>query len=210
VRGWTALWTADFHAARDRAERALSASDPAEHKPHISSFGQDSPVTSLHCLALDEARRRSEAAAARARGLPHPFTLAFSLAHEAWLRELGRETEVARERAEEALALSTEGGFVLWSAMARFVRGWLLAEQGRNEGVAEMEPALERWETTGARVFSSHMRGRIAEARARRGESESALALLDRAIRDVETTGERWCEAELRTRLAELRGARGA
>jgi tetratricopeptide (TPR) repeat protein len=211
TRGWTALWTGDFDAAQDHAERALSCSDLAKPRSHLTELGQDSPVTNLHCLALalwflgrrDEARRKSEEATARARALSHPFTLAFSLAHEAWLRDLAQETAVARERAEEALALATDGGFVLWAAMAGFVRGWSLAEQGRNEGIAEMESALELWEGTGARVFGSHIRGRIAEARARRGESESALAVLERALRDVETTGERWCEAELRS----LRGA---
>src|SRR5437588_8698696 len=60
---------------------------------------------------LEQALKRSQEAVALAEGLSHPFSLAYALGTAARFHLLRREEQVARERAEAAITLSTEQGF---------------------------------------------------------------------------------------------------
>jgi hypothetical protein len=60
----------------------------------------------------DQALKRSHEALTLAQELSHPFSLAFALVTDAWLRQLRRERQAAQERAEAVMTLSTEQGFV--------------------------------------------------------------------------------------------------
>ena len=49
------------------------------------------------------------------------------------------------------IALSAEHGFTDWLALATILRGWAMAEQGRNEeGIAQIQEGLAAFRATGA------------------------------------------------------------
>src|SRR5262249_49120833 len=153
-------------SARHHAEESITFYDPRKHRVHAVTLGQNPAVTALACLALslwslgypEQARKKSEEGVALARELSHPFTLAFSLVHDAWLRDLRGEAELTRERAEAAMSLSAVKGFVLWESSGSLLRGWSLADLGQSpdDGIEEMQRALEAWRSTGVRVLGAH------------------------------------------------------
>jgi predicted ATPase len=67
-----------------------------------------------------------------------------------------------------------------------------------------MERALEAHRATGANFQSSYNLSRLADAHARTGDLEAALALADEAIADGRRSGEQWWEAEAQRRRGEI------
>ncbi len=99
-----------------------------------------------------------------------------------------REGQLARERAEAVMALSTEQGFPYWLAFGTMVQGWALAEQGQvEEGIAQMRQS--RMSVLAPSV--------LAEAYGKVGQVEEGLAVLTEALAFVDKTGWRVSEAEL-------------
>ena len=91
----------------------------------------------------DQALQRSHEALTLAQELAHPLSLAYALDCAAMLHQFRREAQAAQERAEAAMALSTEQGFALYLAWGTILRGWALAEQGQGEeGIAQMRQGL--------------------------------------------------------------------
>jgi adenylate cyclase len=113
------------------------------------------------------------------------------------LAHFRREPESARTYYEEAVAVSEENGFPTWLAAARFSHGGALAELGRLEqGIAEMEAATEDCHRLG--VAMRHFRTvQLAEAYARMGRGEEALAMLNDGLAQIERTGEKREQAEM-------------
>jgi hypothetical protein len=51
------------------------------------------------------------------------------------------------------MALSTEHGFIFWSAVASIERGSAMAEQGRiEEGIAQIQVGLAAYRATGTKL----------------------------------------------------------
>jgi hypothetical protein len=77
------------------------------------------------------------------RRLADAAALAGALLREAVNHVYLRDHRTAMERAEELLVIATEYGMRFHAAVAAFVRGWALADEGRGqEGLAEMSRAL--------------------------------------------------------------------
>jgi len=133
-----------------------------------------------------------------AQELSHPFSLGFALYFAAQLRQFRREAHVSRERAEAAIALSTEQGFPTWLANGTVLRGWALAEQGQGEeGIAQLRQGLAAHQATGEEIVRSHFLALLAEAYEKVGQAEEGLTVLNEALGFVDKTGERFYEAEL-------------
>jgi tetratricopeptide (TPR) repeat protein len=148
---------------------------------------------------VSDALRASELALRRARESRHLFSIGFVLTIvEGWFRRLRREPDVALARAEEAIALSEENGFVNWLHWGRFHRGRALAETGKFErGIAEMEEATESFCRTGGNVSLPYTQALLAQAYARIGEFEKALAMLDESLTRIQRTGEKRDQPEI-------------
>ena len=114
--------------------------------------------------------------------------------------------------AERAGALCREGDFRLWLAQSHIVRGWALARQGHEDGVAELREGVQAWRATGAVLARPTHLALLAESCGRAGRPEEGLALAAEALDTVERTGERWGEAEvhrIRGELLEMSGGEG-
>ncbi|MBS1252652.1 MAG: hypothetical protein MAG451_01693 [Anaerolineales bacterium] len=121
------------------------------------------------------------------------------------VRLSAREGDAAQERAEAAIALSTEQGFPFFLTMGTILRGWALAEQGqREEGISQMRHGLAAYRATGAEWMRPYYLAMMAEAYGKRGQVEEELSVLAEALAVVNNSGARRWEAELHRLKGEL------
>src|SRR5262249_21341357 len=142
-------------------EQAIALYDPEKHPCPTVGTAADPRVNCLSLAShtlwllgyLDQALKRSHEAVAVAGGLSHPFSLAFTLGHAAQHHLNRREWQIARERAEAVMTLSTEQGFPVWLANGTMVRGGALAEQGQvEEGIAQMQRGVAAFRASGTEL----------------------------------------------------------
>jgi predicted ATPase len=153
----------------------------------------------------EQALKRSQEVLVLAEGLSHPWSLAYALGIAAWFYPLRREGQLARERAEAVMTLSTEQGFPYWLAFGTIVRGWALAEQGQvEEGIAQMQQGLAAFRATGAEIARPYWLALLAEVYGKGGQVEEGLTVLTQALAAVEKNEERQYEAELYRLKGEL------
>jgi class 3 adenylate cyclase/predicted ATPase len=216
--GVSLFWLGDVTAALAHLVRGAEAYDPERHRTHTSAYGIDPGVVCLSYSALAlwqlgrpwQALERSHEALGLARDLAHPQSLALALVWAAWLRQLRREGQLAREHAEAAVTLCAEQGFPLWMSMGVILRGWASFEEGlREEGIAQMHQGLADLRATGAELWRPSFLAPLAEAYGRMGRLEEGLGALDEALGIVARNGERAHEAELHRLRGELLRAGG-
>jgi predicted ATPase len=207
------FWLGEVTTALVQLEQGAAAYEAGRHRSHASAYSIDPGVVCLSysTLALWQLGRprqaldRSCEALSLAKDLSHPQSLALALVWAAWLRQLRREGQPAREHAEAAVALSAEQGFPLWRTMGVILQGWALVEDGRKEeGIAQMRQGLADLRATGAGLWQPSFLALLAEAHAEVGEIEDGLGALDEAFAIMSRNGERAHEAELHRLRGEL------
>jgi predicted ATPase/DNA-binding winged helix-turn-helix (wHTH) protein len=202
----TFMHQGEFTLAMEHYEKALSLYDPERHLDDGFIYAQN-PGVAMRCFAAwtlwflgkpDQALALIEEALTLARELSEPHALAPAMFFAAILHQLRREEGMARERAEAAIAVSSEHELVLYQAMAMIIRGWAMIEQGGpEEGIEQMLQGLADHEATGAEVLRPHFLGLLAEALAKTGKAEDGLRLLDEALEVSHCNGETYYQAEL-------------
>jgi predicted ATPase len=127
----------------------------------------------------DQALSRCQASVTLARKVSHPLSLAYSLVVSgAACCERG-DWHLARERAEEALAVSTQGGFAQFIASPKAVKGWALAGGlGDQEGLVLAQQGLDELRALGAEWLCQMLGSVMAELYGRLGKPEAGLALV--------------------------------
>jgi hypothetical protein len=111
--GQTGFYLGEFTSARAYLEQALDLFDPKHRSSHAAVTAADSHVVelsflsrALFCLGeLDQARLRSDATFAEARGLAHAYTLAWALAQGWWNNWGARSVPSLLSQAEELTTL---------------------------------------------------------------------------------------------------------
>jgi class 3 adenylate cyclase/predicted ATPase len=203
--GWTLYWLGELTSARTHVEQAIALYDPQQHPGY--TVVTDDPR--LQCLSYaawilwglgypEQGLKRSHEALTLARGLSRPFSLALPLGCAALFHLLRREGQLARERAEEVMTLSTEQGFPYWLACGSIVRGSALAEGGQvKEGVAQIQQGLAAYRAMGTELGRPRWLALLAAAYGKVGQTEEGLKVLAEALAHVEKNGERYYEAEL-------------
>ena len=135
----------------------------------------------------------------------HPFSLISALSYACSFAAHRQEWQLARERAEEVIRLSTEQGFPDRLAHGTVLRGRALVEQGQvEEGIAQMQQGLAFFRATGAELGRVDHLPWLAAAYASVGRVEEGLAVLAEALAVVDNTGIRVNEAELYRLKGEL------
>jgi class 3 adenylate cyclase/predicted ATPase len=206
AQGSTLFFRGELMAARQHLEAVIALYDPQRHGGHAVRYGLDPGVLArmfLACTlwfqgrpeaAIDESRRTLELA----QQLAHTFSLSFALGFTTQLYQFGRDAALTLERAEAAVALSTEQGFPFWLSQAEVLRGWALAQLGQQqEGLAVMRAGLEAYRASGARLGCSYLQALLAESLAGEGKIDDALAVIAEAQAFAEDTGEGFYAAEL-------------
>jgi len=151
----------------------------------------------------DQALKWSRESLAAVQALSRPELLANALGMTATLHMFMHDPRMARQRAEAAIAMSTEHGFPFELAYGSFSRGWALAcEDHLEEGATEMRRAKADLDAQGfvrARLFAF-----LAEAEAKTDGPGTGLELLAEGLDLVPVIGDRNYEAELHRLKGEL------
>jgi predicted ATPase len=210
--GWTLYDLGELTSARPHLAEAIALCDPQQHPrcsvkayyPRVECLSYTAG-TLWHLGYPDQALQRSREAVAVAEGLSRPHLLAYALGAAALFHSFRREELLARERAEEAITVSTEHGFPFWLGYGTTVRGWALAEQGQvEEGITQMQQGLAAFRALRSGVHLPYFLARLAEAYRQGEQAEEGLTVLDEALAVVGQTGERVNEAELYRLKGEL------
>lgn len=181
---------ASYSQAQAHLDEGSALYGALSHPPDLSRFPQDPGVTCrgygrpLWLLGYpDRAVERGREAIALARGLAHPFSLAFALNWMATVYQLRGEAAAAREHAEALIELARDQGFAIWVAFGGALRGWALVQQGRrDDGMRELREGMEAWRATGAEVDRPYFLSLLAEASAAGGDFDEGLAMLPEAL----------------------------
>jgi len=200
------FWLGEFATAREHLEHGIALYDAQQHRALAFRYGYDPGVICRLFAAIvlwvfgypEQALKEIHTALSLARELSHLYTFVCALHFASRLHQLRREAQVAQERAETEIALSTEQGFALFLAGGSMYRGWALVEQGQGKaGIAQIRQGLTAYRATGAEMAVPYFLALLAEACGKVGEAEQGLTTLVEALAQVEQTGERWYEAEL-------------
>jgi predicted ATPase/class 3 adenylate cyclase len=195
----------EFSRAREHFEQGILLYDRHQHSSLAYLYGQDPGMACLSYLSwtlwflgyTEQALERSAEALTLAHDLSHPLSLAFAQDFAAALHQLRREAHLTQERAEAAIALSSEQGFQFWLTAGTLYRGWALVELGRQEeGISQMRAGLAAFQSTGARLGQPYFLARMSEASEKAGQADEGLRVLADAMVTVEKTAERFYEAE--------------
>jgi predicted ATPase len=204
--GWSQFFLGRLTPTRQHLERVLELYDPARQSSHAYQFGDDPATSAGSCLAQvywfcgypDKALTQSNQAIQALRSLSHPYSVAFGLVVNGFLRTTLGDAETTQALMDEAISLSREHGLPLTGSMGSILHGYALSQQGRlEEGMAEMHAALAAYVATGAELALPYWYWLLAEASHRARAARDALAYLDRAEVMLERTSERYFEAEI-------------
>jgi class 3 adenylate cyclase/tetratricopeptide (TPR) repeat protein len=192
--GISLLKSGPLTAARDHLERGIACYDPARDFALAHTMGQDYGVVGWCYSAFahfalgfaDEALRRARRAAALARELAHPHSLAFALSFNSSVHFFRREPAEALEVVAEMEEIAEREGFRHWKLDVPPMRAWALAALGRTgEALAVLDGVQADELVQGMGVGSGMNRVRVlAEAFLEAGLPGRADPLLER-LRDM-------------------------
>ncbi len=150
----------------------------------MSALGYD-------CYALwqmgypDQALAKAKRGLAIAQKARHPNSHAAALNHLAIAHMLRRETELALESAQAAIALANKEGLPLWAAVGAVTMGATMVRTNQDEkGLAQLHHAGEAVAASGSRLSPIHV-GALAQAFGKTGRVEEGLSLLTMVLAAV-------------------------
>ncbi len=102
-------------------------------------------------------------------------------------------------------ALAREHDLKLWRAFGVFLEGWAKSESGdHGGGLEDMRRGVDLLREQNVLFFDGLLKIALAEAEARAGDSDRAVAILDEALATSDRTGYRAFEAELHRARGEI------
>jgi DNA-binding winged helix-turn-helix (wHTH) protein/tetratricopeptide (TPR) repeat protein len=203
--GGNLFFQGEFSQAHAHARQGLSLYDPRQHRTLIFLYGDDPQVLCLCWAALalwylgypDQALERISQALRIAQDLAHPFGLAFALFWTAFLHQARGEVQKVQEQTDALMALTQEHEIPQFAAMGAIVRSWAQAEQGHEEGIAQLRQGIERLRATRQELGRPYFLALLAEAYGKRGQVEEEMQVLTEALEITDKTGECMHQAEL-------------
>jgi DNA-binding winged helix-turn-helix (wHTH) protein len=180
-----AFWLGDLEAAREYLEKILAMGDRILRTAGLG--GGSLPSATLQYLAWtlwymgypDQGLAAAKRALATARKRNHALSLASALNQVARFHVLRREPTVALELANEGLEYSERNNFPTWTGESTLVRGWALAQLGREEeGIAAMRAGLAIRDAIEEYGAQPHYQAWLAEALGRVEQVQEGLDLV--------------------------------
>ncbi|WP_162240943.1 adenylate/guanylate cyclase domain-containing protein [Bradyrhizobium tropiciagri] len=212
VFGITCWFQGDYAAARVHLEKALAAYDPQRDRELASRFGYEPGVVAKFYLALvlwplgEVDRASALAAEAFSLALPSDHIPTIAIAH--WymgkFHAIRGKPREATPHARALLALAREHGLPMWLAFGTFIDGWVRFCAGDLEGEAGMRKGSELLRDAGSHFWRPDLGTLLAEAEAKAGRVDDALATLDAQLATIQRSGEGWFQAEVHRKRGEL------
>ena len=137
--------------------------------------------------------------------LTHVGTLAFGRLHAAMFELMRGDHARAAPNAFELARLAREHDLPMWRAFGVFLEGWATAASGApGGGLEDMRRGVELLREQNVLLFDGLLKIALAEAEARAGDPDRAVAILDEALATCDRTGYRAFEAELHRARGEI------
>jgi predicted ATPase len=216
VMGSTLLTTGDFRSSANHFEEAIRLSVSKEKPVLYNLYMVEPQVASLLLLSWDlwfmgypdQSLSRVSEALALAQELRHPYSVAFAHYMTSVVHLLRGDAARALESAERSFEMSQEQRFSLYVTLSRISRGRALGDFGRlGEARAEIELGIDEARRSGVGYMLPMMESWLAEVRAKAGENEMAMSIVEGALSNIgDVTGRAW-EAELHRQRAQILAA---
>ncbi|HZL36765.1 MAG TPA: adenylate/guanylate cyclase domain-containing protein [Tepidisphaeraceae bacterium] len=198
------LRKADFPAMREASEEVIRLYDRERHRDHAFYFGgHDSRVCaqSFHAISQwalgfpDRAQQTASQCIEDARTLGHAFSLAHGLNMGGLTHLLLGDMDACRAVTDELYPLAERNRFPWPLTYARFMRAWLLAQEGdRDAGIAQMLAAADG---APAAVLQPILLTMVAQQQMLAGRADDALSVIERATQEMERQHNHFYEAEM-------------
>jgi predicted ATPase len=204
--GTTCWFAGEYREAKDHLERALAMFQPGRDDDLAFRFGHDPGVVAIGFLAItlwplgevDRAISLIERMQTRMADLSHVGTLAFGRMHTALFELMRGDAARAAPNAFELARLAREYDLVMWRALGVFLQGCATVASGSIGGGLEgMRRGAELLSEQKVLLFDGLLKTALAEAEARAGDTDRAIAFLDEALATCDRAGNRAFEAEL-------------
>jgi class 3 adenylate cyclase/predicted ATPase len=206
ICGVTHQFAGEYAEARENFERALALFQPGRDDDLAFRFGLDVGFTVLICSAIalwplgevERALSLVESAQARLAAITHAGSLAFGRQHLTLFELMRRDQQRAAKNAFELARLAREHDLAMFRAFAAFFEGWATAADGApGGGLEDMRRGVDLLREQNVLQFDGLLKIALAEAEARAGDPDRAIAILDEALATCDRTGYRAFEAEL-------------
>jgi len=202
ILGSTHWYAGEYREARSHLEQALALFKPGRDDDLALRFGHDVGVAAMLYLGLvlwplgDVERAVSHVGAAEARiaSLTYIGARAFGTMFAAMFELMRGDLARATPNAVELARLAREHDLAQWRAYGAFLEGLACAQNGGLEG---MRRGIELLRDQNALMLDGLIKIALAEAEARAGDVDRAVAILDEALATSERIGHRAFEAEL-------------
>jgi predicted ATPase len=212
VAGMTHWFAGEYHQAREDLERALALFVPGRDDDLAFRFGQDAGVSAMLNLAFalwplgDIARAVSlvESAQERLASVTHAGTLGFGSHQSAMFELMRRDRARMAGNAHSLVRLAREHDLAMFRAFAGFLEGLAKEDGASAGGLEDMRRGVEVLREKNILLFDGLLKIALAEAEARDGDPDRAIAILDEALATSDRAGYRTFEAELHRVRGEL------
>jgi predicted ATPase len=191
----------------------IATNDPDQILQILESQGWNCVIHSrawqahaLWCLGYpQQALSRGLDAVKLVQDLDQPFNQALVSAYLALLQQLRADEAVAREHAEQALALANKYQAPYYRAWAAILVSYALAlEQPNEERIGRLRGSITEFKASGARLRLPYYLALLAQVYGKAGRVEVGLTCIDEALTEARTHNERWWDAELHRLRGEL------
>ena len=194
-----------FASSLAHCERAIALYDPVQHHGLVRGIAGDQGVAALSHSACnlwylghpDAALARAREAAALARRLAHPFSVAAAVFWETALHWVRRDSAAQRERAAEVIALREAQGFPLWLGLGRAFHAGARVTQGDPRALSEIMEGLALAAETGNQAGAPAIFAVLAEAQRAAGHLADAQGTVATALAVAAQTGQPFFDADL-------------
>jgi tetratricopeptide (TPR) repeat protein len=205
--------------AREAIERAFEAfetSDEADRQA-ARAAGQDAGVAALALMSwtlwllghFELAAARMDEAIRRADHSKHPHTRAYAFYYASVLHALQGEATIARNCAENCLALSEKHGFRHWRGLSRAMCG--VATAMLDSGSSPLDDVLQavaEYRSAGYQLGITVLYVLLCRVLLKFDKFEAALEVIEQGLQTAERNSERIFEAELYRLKAQAIAAR--
>ena len=197
----------------------IATNDPDQILQILESQGWNCAIQSrawqahaLWCLGYpQQAQERGLAAVKMVQDLDQPFNQALASAYLALLQQLCADETVAREHAEQALALANQYQAPYYRAWASILVSYALAlEQPDEERIGRLRGSIAEFKASSARLRLPYYLSLLAHVCEKAGRVEEGLACIDEALAEARAHNERWWDAEVHRLRGELLLMHGA
>jgi predicted ATPase len=166
----------------------------------------------LWCLGYpQQAQERALDAVKLVQDLDQPFNLALVSAYLALLQQLCADESVAREHAENALALASRYQAPYYRAWADILVSYALAlEHPDEERIGHLRESISAFKASCARLRLPYYLSLLGHVYKKAERAEEGLACINEALAEARIHNERWWDAELHRLRGELLLMHGA